>query len=297
MKRRQLFGYFLLFLTGCAAGTTKTDSNNANSTISNFPEKLRFTVTDAQGLKELQRDYGSLQTALEEVLQKKIEFFPVESYTAAVAALQLDQVDLVFTGPSEYVIMRARTNAVPVIAVTRPNYHTVICVRKNSKIKSVANLKGKKLAIWKVGSTSGHLGPTKLVIDAGLDPKSDLKMLMLASKGLSELQKGEVDAWGGSAVKYQKFLQDNSLSESDLPTIAKGPELPNDLFVVNSKMSAAFVQEISDRFIKNQDKLLQSLLSVEEGKYKGAKLIAANDYEYNMVRQVYQAIGQGEFIQ
>ncbi|MFE1744337.1 phosphate/phosphite/phosphonate ABC transporter substrate-binding protein [Coleofasciculus sp. H7-2] len=296
MKRRHFLWYSLILITSCTVASNPNDRDSPSS-AQNSPEKLRFTVTDIQSLEQLQRDYGELRMALEEVLEKKIEFVPVESYTAAAAALQSDQLDFVLTGPSEYVVMRARTNAVPVIGITRPNYHAVICVSANSKIKSVAQLKGKKIAMWQVGSTSGYLGPTKFLIDAGLDPKSDIKILMLGSKGLPALKKGEVDAWGGSAVKYEKFLRDEGLSESELPLIVKGPLLPNDLFVASSKLDPDFVKEMSERAIKNQNKLIQSLLSVEEGKYKGSQLVAANDADYNMIREVYKAIGQGSFVQ
>ena len=268
MKRRNFLSYFLLLIAGCASATSNSKSTSSNLDA-DVPDTLRFTVTDTQGLEQLQRDYGGLRTALEEVLEKKIEFVPFESYIAAAAALQSDQVDFVFTGPSEYVVMSARTNAVPIIGITRLNYYPVICVSANNKIKSVAQLKGKKIAMWKVGSTSGHLGPTKLLIDAGLNPKSDLEILMLGSKGLPALQKGEVDAWGGSSVKYEKFLKDEGLSESALPLIEKGALFPNDLFVASSKLDSRVVKKIGDRMMKNQDKLLQSLSSVEEGKFKG----------------------------
>lgn len=238
-----------------------------------------------------------MQTALTEILQTEIELVPVESYTAAASALQSDRLDFVLLVPSEYVVMRARTNAVPVIGITRPNYRTVICVSANSKIKSVADLKGKKIAMWKVGSTSGYPRPTKLLIDAGLNPQSDLKILMLESKGLPALQKGEVDAWGGSAVKYKKFLQERSLSESALPSIAKGPFLPKDVFVASSQLDAELVKQIGSLLITNQEKIIQSLSAVEEGKYNGSTLVQVNDSEYDMIREVYKAIGQGNFVQ
>ena len=289
MRRRNLLIYSLLFIAGCTSVT--------NIPTVTQPKKLRFTVTDALGMEELQRDYGALQAALKEILQTEIELVPVESYTAAASALQSDQLDFVLTGPSEYVVMRARTNAVPVIGITRPNYRTVICVSANSKIKSLADLKGKKIALWKIGSTSGYLGPTKLLIDAGLNPQSDLKILMLGSKGLPSLQKGEVDAWGGSAVKYEQFLQEQGLSQSTLPVIAKGPLLPKDLFVASSQLNPEAVKLISSLLIKEQEKIVKSLSFVEEGKYKTSSLVLVNDDEYDMIRDVYKAIGQGNFVQ
>ncbi len=289
MKRRNLLLYSLLFIAGCTSVTNTSSVSQA--------KKLRFTVTDALGIEELQRDYGALQAALKEIIQTEIELVPVESYTAAASALQSDQLDFVLTGPSEYVVMRARTNAVPVIGITRPNYRTVICVSSNSKIKSLSQLKDKKIAMWKIGSTSGYLGPTKLLIDAGLNPQSDVKILMLGSKGLPALQKGEVDAWGGSYVKYEQFIQEQGLSENSLPVISKGPLLPKDLFVASSQLNPELVKQINSLLIANQEKIIQSLSSVEEGKYKGSTLVPVNDSEYDTIREVYQAIGQGNFVQ
>jgi phosphonate transport system substrate-binding protein len=158
-------------------------------------------------------------------------------------------------------------------------------------------LKGKKIAMWKVGSTSGYLSPTKLLIDAGLNPQSDVKILILGSKGLPSLQKGEVDAWGGSAVKYEQFLQEQSLSESSLPVIAKGPLLPKDLFVASSQLEPETLERINSLLIKNPEKILQSLSTVESGKYKGSNIVPVKDSEYDMIREVYKAIGQGNFVQ
>lgn len=297
MKRRLFFWYSLLLIGSCTAQTNHSKDTASNWASESSREQLRFTVTDVQEFETLQQDYGALQTVLQEIIEKPIELVAFESYTAAAAALQLGQVELVLTGPAEYVVIRARTNAVPLIGITRPNYRSIICVSTNSKIKSLIQLKEKKIAMWKVGSTSGHLGVTKLLIDAGLDPKSDLKILMLGSKGLPALQDGEVDAWGGSSARYAEFLQKKGLSERVLPPIAKGPLLPNDLFVASSKLDASWTKEITERMVKNQEKLIQSLVSVEKGKYEDSKLVPANDSDYNTIREVYKTIGQGSFMQ
>lgn len=295
MKRRHFLWTSSLFVAGCTTATST--STKQSSTLKTFsqPEKLRFAVSDVKGLDDLQKDYGALRTLLEEILEKKIEFFPVESYIAAASALQLNQVDLVFTGPSEYVVMRARTNAVPIVAIMRQKYYSVIATHSGSDVQSVAALRGKTIAMWEVGSTSGHLGPTKLLIDAGLDPKVDLKIQLLGKKGLSALQKGTVAAWGGSVSRYDKFLKSNGLSEKDFPILVKGPTLPSDPFVASSQLDSAFVEHIGQRLLQNQDRVLQAIASAD-GKFAGAKMVQINDTDYNMIRDVYKAIGQGNFV-
>lgn len=48
--------------------------------------------------------------------------------------------------------------------------------------------------------------------------------------------------------------------------------------------------------IENQDKLIQALiLGRKNKKYKKSQLVSVNDSDYNMIREVYRAIGQDMF--
>jgi phosphonate transport system substrate-binding protein len=190
--------------------------------------------------------------------------------------------------------MRARTNAVPIIAITRPDYHSLILVRANSEINSAAQLKGKTIAMWEIGSTGGHLGAIKILLDAGLNPQSDFKISMLGKKGLQALKKDKVDALAIGLNRYKDLLKIDHLSTNDFRIIATGQPLPSDLFVASSRLPNTLVENIRYRLVENQDKLIEAiLLGKANDKYQGAKLVPANDSDYNMIREVYKAIGQG----
>ncbi len=297
MKRRNFLGYSLLFLTGCNTATT---ISNGKKTIPRL-KKLRFAVTDVSGLEELEQNYGKFKDSLQEVLKTDIEFYPVVNYTAATPALLQNQVDLVLAGPSEYVIINSRTKAIPVIALTRLRYRSVIAVRADSGIKSLAQLKGKTIAVTNLASTASHLGSLQLLIEAGLNPQSDLKVLVLDDKthgkqGLEALKNGEVDAWGVVIYRYEKYLQDQGLSQKDFPVIAQGKLLPNDVFIANSNLPAEFINNLRSQMLAHQDKLMEGIIAAES-KFKGGSLVAAQDSDYDMIRQVYQAIGQGAYIE
>lgn len=293
MKRRHFVGLSLLFVASCS--TTVNQSNRSSSSlVVSEPETIEFAVTDVQGAEDLQQNYQTFRTVLGEVLEKKIELFPVDNYIEAAVALQSGQLKLALTGPSEYVIMRARTNAVPIIAITRPDYHSIILVRANSEIKSPAQLKGKTIAMWKIGATGGHLSPIKILLDAGLNPQSDFKISMLERKGLQALKKDQVDALAIGVNRYKDLLKTDGLSTNDFRIIATGQPLPSDLFVASSNLPNTLVEKIRDRLVENQDKLIEAILvGKANDKYQGAKLVAANDSDYNMIREVYKAIGQG----
>ncbi|MEH2295075.1 phosphate/phosphite/phosphonate ABC transporter substrate-binding protein [Nostoc sp.] len=296
MKRRNFLWYSLLFAAGCTTGANFTN-NSSDQIAINTPKNLKFAVTDVTGIKDLQRDYGVFRTTLEEILGIKIEFFPVENPTAAAPALLSGEVDIVFAGPSEYLILNSRAKAIPIIAIERTNYRSIIVVRADSKIKLLSQLKGKTIAMRKIGSTASHLAPTKLLIDAGLDPKTDFKTVMLGDQGVQALKKGDVDAWATASDRYKNILESEGLLEKDFSIILQGPLLPGDVFVASNQLASSFIADMRSRMIKDQDKLIQSLLTAKANqKYKGGKFALVNDADYNMIREVYKKIGQGDFL-
>jgi phosphonate transport system substrate-binding protein len=293
MKRRSFVAYSLCF----AASLTVVACSGADTSVSDRrPETLKFAVTDVQGLEELQRDYDAFKIALETATGRKFELFPVADRAAAAVALQSDQVDIVFTGPAEYVVLQTRTKAVPLVAITRPNYKSVFAVHGDSDIKAVSQLKGKKVALSDLGSTSGHLGPAKILVDAGLNIDSDLEILLLGDGDLQAFKNRETEAWGGSYVDYERFLEAEGAKPEDYPLIVEGPMLPSDVLVASATIAADYLETLREQLTQNQDKLIEALVSVESNrKFKGSKIVPVEDADYNMVRDAYRAIGVNDF--
>lgn len=116
MKRRNFIWYSLLFTSGCTVASD-FGTQTSNQSLKNVPKQLKFAVTDVKGMENLERDYGAFRAALEDVLDIKIDFFPVENFIAAAPALQLGKVNLALAGPSEYIILNARAKAVPCVSI------------------------------------------------------------------------------------------------------------------------------------------------------------------------------------
>lgn len=163
-----------------------------------------------------------------------------------------------------------------------------------ARLSPAAQLKGKKIAMWEIGATGGHLGPIKILMDSGLNPQSDFQISMLGKKGLQALKKQQVDALGIGVNRYKDLLKIDGLSTKDFRIIATGLPLPSDLFVASSNLPNTLVEKIRTRLVENQDKLIEALLlGKANDKYQGAKLVPANDSDYNMIREAYKATGQG----
>lgn len=302
MKKR--LGKMLLFfavvllavLAGCGNEEGKSDRKNKASaeskgTPSDWPEKLTFAVTGVEGMEELQRRYEPFQTELQKLLGVNVEFFPVSDRVISATAMEYGQVDLVLAGPSEYAqIKAANGDADPLAAIQRDAYHTVIMVPEKSKIKDVQDLKGKKIAMKDVGSTSGHIGPSALLIDQGFNLDKDVKIEMLGDARIEALRGGDVDALATGVRDYDDMTEEDG--KGSYRILAEGPPLPADPFVASGKLPESLRTKLKETFIENQDVLLQAMLQSEENdKYTKAKIIDVKDSDFDEMRETYKVLG------
>jgi phosphonate transport system substrate-binding protein len=249
-------------------------------------------VTDITGLESLQTEYGDFVAVLEEITGDEIKYFPVNSRTAAVEAIANGHVDYILTGPAEYIVFRARAKAVPVVAWQRLDYFTQLVVTNESAIKTLADMKGKKIAFGEVGSTSTHLGPAQLLASIGLMPNKDYEALNI-HRGVSieALLKGDVDAIAVGSSHLVNIR--DKFPDAGLRVAARGPDLPNDVLVAGAHVPTEQVEKIRAAFVNNAKQLMDAALKGEENKkYVGGQFIpTVEDVDYEYVRQAYITVG------
>lgn len=265
------------------------------------PEVIRLAVTDLQGLEELQRDFGVFQEALSGVLGVPVEFLPVSNRTAAAVALDAQQVDLVLTGPAEYIVLRAVTDAEPLVGVSRPGYFSVIAVHAGSGIETLEDLRGKSIAMGDIGSTSGHLGPSMILAEAGIDPLTDVEALNLGGGQRQAFVLQDTDAIGISNDGYHTMLEAAGITAEEVPIIASGPDFPSDVFIAGSHLSPEYREKLRDLLVENSDVLSEAIVAtadVEDAgtdKYIGTEMVAVEDEDYDYMRDAYRSIGVDDF--
>lgn len=259
--------------------------------------ELKLAVTDVVGLENLQREWGPFQKALKESSGIDFRFFPVPNRTAAVEALNARRVDVVLTGPAEYVVFRTRTKAVPVVGLTRLDYFSNIVVLGDSPYNVPADLKGQKLGLGSIGSTSRHLGPMQVLSDQGLDPRRDMQIVHLSTTVLLEaIRRGDVAAAGMNNTDYLRLRERNP--DVAFRVIARGRDLPMDLILAGPHVEARDIEAMRAAFRQHGPKLVDAILAGgdENKKFKGMHWVTGlRDEDYNYVRRMYGTIGQPQF--
>lgn len=261
-------------------------------------DTIRFAVTDIDGLEELQRDMGPFKDAFEAASGLKVEFFPVSGRTVAVEAMAADQVDFVLTGPAEYVVFNARLDAQPVVVWERPDYFSNLVVLDASPVQSPVDLKGQKISFGSIGSTSQHLGPVKLLTEAGLVYSTDYEPVFLnRNVAVEALIAGEIGAIGLNLTHVNSITE--KFPDQKFRVIAKGETLPHDLLLVSSKVSPEVVDAVRKIFTEQGEAMLTAVTATEaNAKFIGGGFKTdVKDADYDVVRNMFANIGVTEFQQ
>lgn len=272
-------------------------------TLTSLPalaDNFKLAITDVEGLERLQTEWGPFKAALEKASGHTFEFFPVNSRTAAAEALRAKRVDFVITGPAEYVVINKVAHAKALIGLSRPDYFCAIVVMADSDIVKPSDLKGKKVAMDDIGSTSGHLCPSQLLVDYGVDPMKDVTLNHVSRAVAHEaLKRGDVQGFGVNYMSWVNGIRakDSSVPQGAFRVIARSGDLPNDLMMVGSHVDQAKADAIRDAAVNGKKEVVDAILSVggDNDKYRGMDLVAIDDSAYAPVRAMFTAIGHPQY--
>ena len=257
-----------------------------------FADPVRLAVTDIEGLENLQKEFGAFEKALEKSTGLEIDLFPVSSRTAAVEAMNSGQVDLVLTGPAEYVVIKELNDPKIVVAWQRPNYFAQIVVLADGKIDKVSDLKGKTVTFGSVGSTSQHLGPAQVLADFGLAYNKDYSAKIISRNvAVEALIRGDVQAVGMNEGHLRRIRE--AFPEVAFTVVARGRDLPNDILVARKDADPSVVAKVRDAFMKDGKALMAAVLQGDDNKkYEGGFFLTSiQDGNYDYVREMYKNIG------
>jgi sulfonate transport system substrate-binding protein len=113
----------------------------------------------------------------------------------ALEFLNAGSIDFGSTAGSAALVAKINGNPIKSIYVfSRPEW-TALVTTKDSTIKSVADLKGKRVAVTR--GTDPHIFLVRALLSAGLSEKDITPVLLQHADGKTALIRGDVDAWAG----------------------------------------------------------------------------------------------------
>lgn len=293
----------LLAFVLVACGSKKSTSKSESYT----PKELKVQFVPSSQADTMEAKAKPLEKLLSKELGIPVKVSVSTDYNSLVEAMASKKIDVGFLPPDGYVMAHKRKAADVLLQAERYNvvqpggktgtklvdsYRSMIIVKKGSKIKSVKDLKGKKIATQDVSSTSGYIFPMAELKEKGIDLEKDATLTTVKGhdQGVMAVLNGDVDA-------AFVFEDARTLVAKDVPNIMNEVEpiyftkgIPNDTVSVRSDMSDKFRDKLSKAFIK--------IAKTKEGHqivssiYRHEGYVKSKDANFDIVRKYSKEIGQ-----
>ena len=184
----------------------------------------------------------------------------------ALEFLNAGSIDFGSTAGSAALVAKINGNPIKSIYVySRPEW-TALVTGKDSKIASVADLKGKRVAVTR--GTDPHIFLVRALQSAGLSEKDITPVLLQHPDGKAALIRGDVDAWAGL---------DPMMAQAEIQDGAK-------LFFRKPEANTWGILNVREAFAKDHPDVVRRVLAVYEEARKDA---LAN---YDDLKRVFIAI-------
>ena len=218
------------------------------------PSTLVFTYTPVEDPAVYKDAFADFQAYLSKATGKKVIYYTVQSNSAEIEAMRSGRLHIAgfSTGPTGFAVNLA--GAVPIAVKGGPDgfqgYNLVVITRKNSGIKSLADLKGKKVAHTSPSSNSGNLAPRALLPDQGIVPDQDYEVSFSGKHDQSILGvvSGDYDAAPVASDVLERMIGRGVVNADDIEILYRSPKFPTSSFAYAHDLHPDLVHKIVGAF-------------------------------------------------
>jgi len=184
----------------------------------------------------------------------------------ALEFLNAGSIDFGSSAGSAALVAKINGNPIKSIYVySRPEW-TALVTTKDSKINSVADLKGKRVAVTR--GTDPHIFLVRALLGAGLSEKDITPVLLQHPDGKTALIRGDVDAWAGL---------DPMMAQAEIEDGAR-------LFYRKADANTWGILNVREQFLKDHPDIVRRVLTVYED---ARKYSLAN---YDELKKTFMAV-------
>jgi phosphonate transport system substrate-binding protein len=256
--------------------------------------EVRLGILPRLSAVELYDMFNPLARYLSKETGEKVSLVIPWDFDAFKTAVRAGQIDVGFANPLIYVQLKKELPLDPLAlaeeAKAGPRFRGIIIARKDSTIRSIRDLKGKRLMFVEKSSAAGYIFQMMTLSNAGLDVKKDFITLPFAKKHdvvVKAVFNGAADAGGIREDDLEK--QKGSVDLSQIRIVAYTDYYPNwPLFAVPTLRKAS------------SERLRTALLKLKPGSALARRILGpsqltgfvpVSDRDYDRLRQAAIAAG------
>ncbi len=256
---------------------------------------LKFGFTPVLGEAEMRTEFDPLTTYLSDAIGQKVVLYVAKDYGDLRTQMEAGAVDIGSFSPFAYVDA-TRGGKIRIIAQSiidgTATYRGIIVARKDSGLKTVADLQGKRFAFVDPKSASGYVYPRAMLIEKGFDPKSYFRETIFAgdhNKVIAAVLEGRTDA-GAIYEGALAVARANGVPTENLLTLASTDPIPHDAIAVRTGLDEALARKIQTALV-DMDKSEAGRRVIANSKKKLTGHVIAEDSLFDVVRRTAKTAG------
>ncbi|MDT8282580.1 MAG: phosphate/phosphite/phosphonate ABC transporter substrate-binding protein [Gammaproteobacteria bacterium] len=266
----------IAFYAGLIAGTSLTAFAQPDQSCKNA-SPIVFGILPLVSAEQLIIQFTPLAQYLSKHLHTEIRIETAPDFVEFARRTNEDKrYDILFTAPHFYPKAHSKAGYRLIAGVDSPGMRAVIVVPQQSKIHSIDDLRGKRLATVPPTGLATLL-VRKYLSDAGIDPDADITLVSTPTHNASLLSSYHA-VTDASALMQPPFEAASVQVRNNMRIIARTQRTPHIPISVNPRISESCAAEISE--------LLLRMRATAEGRevlrhnnFSGFKITSTDDYK------------------
>ncbi|MBF9231904.1 phosphate/phosphite/phosphonate ABC transporter substrate-binding protein [Microvirga alba] len=258
------------------------------------PDTLIFSYTPVEDPSVYENVFEDFMTHLGKVTGKRVRWFAAESYAAQIEAMRSGRLHIagVASGATPYAVNLAGFR--PLVAMEKKDgtigYTLQLIVPADSSIKSVADLKGKRVAHVAPSSNSGDTAPRVLFKEKGIQPGTDYEVLFSGKhdNSIMGVVNKDYDAAPIASNVMERMVARGMFKADAVRIVYESNPFPRTAFGVAHDLNPELQQKIQEAFLTFD--FLNSKLAKEFKDEKGFKKIDYKD-AWSDIRTIQKETG------
>jgi phosphonate transport system substrate-binding protein len=264
------------------------------------PRILQIGFVPSENSAQMAQKVAPLLADLSKRIGLRAVSFVAQDYPGVVEAMKNRKVDVAFLSPVPAVMAEKMAGAKILLKAVRhgrDQYYSAIIVRKDSGLKTLKDLRGKKFAFGDPFSTAGSILPKALFRAIGMDPDKEMSALPPGSHDATVLAVFNKQADAGAVFANDPqgkegawtFYLRSAAERSQIVPIAMSKPIPNDAFCVRSDLDPELVKKLKSALLdmsatKAGRNMLREIYHLET-------LKEARSSDYESVREAAKTLG------